>query len=109
MKQLRISCVKQIFEYATPVWYQKLTDQWKDKIQKVQNTALHKNLGAFKSTPAKPMKFDSEALPANIRKKTCDKFAIWATRSVSPKNRNSLTALIQERVTLNWFLIESSK
>lgn len=69
MKQLHISCVKQIFEYATPVWYQKLTDQWKDKIQKVQNTALHKNLGAFKSTPAKPMKFDSEALPAKIRKK----------------------------------------
>lgn len=69
MKQLHISYVEQIFEYASPVWYQKLIGQWKDKIQKVQNTALHKSLGAFKSTPAKPMKFDSEALPANIRKK----------------------------------------
>lgn len=28
---------------------------------------------------------------------------------MSPKNRNSLTVLIQERVTLSWFLIESSK
>jgi hypothetical protein len=84
MKQLYISCVRPIFEYASPVWYHKLTGQWKNEIQKVQNTALRKILGAFKSAPVKAMQRDAEILLVNIRMKEIrDQFAI---RAVSPGN-----------------------
>lgn len=36
IKQLYISCVRPIFEYAIPAGYHKLTGQWKDGIQKFQ-------------------------------------------------------------------------
>ena len=87
MKQLYVSCVRPIFEYASPVWYHKLTGQWKDEIQKIQNTALRKILGAFKSAPIKAMQRDAEILPVNIRMKEIrDRFAIRAIRAVSPRN-----------------------
>jgi hypothetical protein len=87
MKQLYILCVRPIFEYASPVLYHKLTDQWKDEIQKVQNIALRKILGAFRSAPVKAMQRDAEILPANIRMKEIrDRFAVRAIRAVSPRN-----------------------
>ena len=87
MKQLYISCVRPIFEYANPVWYHKLTGQWKDEIQKIQNTGLRKILGAFRSPPIKAMQRDAEILPVSIRMKEIrDRFAIRAIRDVSPRN-----------------------
>ena len=87
MKQLYISCVRPIFEYASPVWYHKLTGQWKDEIQKIQNTGLRKILGAFRSAPIKAMQRDAEILPVSIRMKEIrDRFAIRAIRDVSPRN-----------------------
>ena len=87
MKQLYISCVRPIFEYASPVWYHKLTGQWKDEIQKIQNTALRRILGAFKSAPIKAMQRDADILPVNIRmQEICDRFAVRAIRAVSPRN-----------------------
>ena len=55
IKQLYISCVRPIFEYAIPAGYHKLTGQWKDEIQKAQNTGLRKILGAFRSASIKAM------------------------------------------------------
>ena len=87
MKQLYISCVRPIFEYASPVWYHKLTGQWKDEIQKIQNTGLRKILGAFRSAPIKAMQRDAEIMPVSIRMKEIrDRFAIRAIRDVSPRN-----------------------
>ena len=70
-----------------PVWYHKLTGQWKDEIQKIQNTGLRKILGAFRSAPIKAMQRDAEILPVSIRMKEIrDRFAIRAIRDVSPRN-----------------------
>jgi len=86
MKQLYIAYVRAIFEYANPVWYHKLTGQWKDEIQKIQNTGLRKILDAFRSAPIKEMQHDAEILPVIIRMKEIrDQFAIRAIRAVSPK------------------------
>ncbi len=63
MNQLYILCVRPIFEYGIPVWYHKLTDQWKDEIQNVQNTGSRKILEAFKSAPVKAMQCDADILP----------------------------------------------
>ena len=69
------------------VWYHKLTGQWKDEIQKIQNTGLRKILGAFRSAPIKAMQRDAEILPVSIRiKEIRDRFAIRAFRVVSPRN-----------------------
>lgn len=37
------------------------------KIQKVRNIGLYKNLEALRSTPAKAMKYDTEALLVNTQ------------------------------------------
>ncbi len=55
IKQLYISCVRPIFEYAIPAGYYKLTGQWKDEIQKAQNTGLRKILEAFRTASIKAM------------------------------------------------------
>ena len=87
MKQLYISCVRPIFEYASLAWYHKLTGQWKDEIQKGQNTELRKILGPFRSAPIKTMQCDTKILPVNIRmKETRDWFAIRAIHVVGPRN-----------------------
>ena len=38
MKQFYTLFVREIFKYVDPVWYHKLTVQWKNEIQEVQNT-----------------------------------------------------------------------
>ena len=87
MKQLYILCVRPIFEYASLAWYHKLTGQWKDEIQKGQNTELRKILGPFRSAPIKTMQCDTKILPVNIRmKETRDWFAIRAIHVVGPRN-----------------------
>jgi hypothetical protein len=55
MRQLYVSCVRSVLEYASPGWYHKLTEQWKEEMQKIQNTALPKIMKAFKSLPIKVM------------------------------------------------------
>jgi len=63
------------------------TSEWKDEIQKIQNTGLPKILGAFRFAPIKAMQRDAEILPVNIRMKEIrDRFAIRAIRAVSPRN-----------------------
>jgi hypothetical protein len=75
------------------------------KIQKVQNTALRKILGAFRSAPVKAMQRDAEILPVNIRMKEIrDRFAVQKTLC-----GNSQTAASQQRETLKGCLLESSK
>lgn len=68
MKQLYISCVQPIFEYDSPVQYHKLISQWKNGIQKVQNTGSGEILRAFRSVPVKEMQQDTELLQMNTRK-----------------------------------------
>ena len=85
-----------IFKYASLVWYHKLTGQWKDEIQKIQNTRLRKILGAFRFAPIKAMQYNAKILPVSIRMKEIrDRFAIRAIRAVSPKTLcgNSQTAV----------------
>jgi hypothetical protein len=75
---------------------------------KVQNTALRKILGAFRSAPVKAMQRDAEILPVNIRmKEICDRFAIRAIRETLCGN--SQTATGQQRETLKGCLLKSIK
>ena len=87
IKQLYILCAGPIFEYTSPVWYHKPASQWKDGIQEVQNTELHKILRAFKFVPFKEMQRDAEMLPVNIRiEEIRDQFSIRDIRDVSSKS-----------------------
>ena len=87
MKQLYISCVRPMFEYSSPFWYHKLTGQWKNEIQEVQNTGLRNILGTFRSALIKAIQRDVEILPVNIKMKEIrDRFAIHAICAVSPRN-----------------------
>jgi len=55
-----------IFDYTSPVWYYKLTGQWKGEIQKLQDTGLYRILGPFRSTSVKAMQHNAGILLINI-------------------------------------------
>jgi hypothetical protein len=56
-------------------------------MQKIQNTALRKIMGAFKSLPIKVMQYDANILPLDVRMEEIrSRFAIRAIRDVSPRN-----------------------
>jgi len=87
MMQFDISCVRLISNYASSVWYKKLTGQWKDETQKVQNTVLCKILGELWFLLVKTMPHDAETLLVSIlMEKIHDRFAIRDIPPVSPMN-----------------------
>lgn len=54
------------------------------KIQKVRNIGLYKNLEALRSTPAKAMEYDTEALLVNTQiVRIRDRFAAWHSLIIS--------------------------
>lgn len=55
IKQLYISCVLPIFEYAIPAGYHKVTGQWKDETQEAQNIGSRKILEAFRTASIRAM------------------------------------------------------
>jgi hypothetical protein len=70
-----------------------LFNKWKDKIQKVQNTALRKILGGFKSAPIKGIKRDAEILSGTIQiKQIRDQSAVRKTRYETRKSQQASKA-----------------
>jgi hypothetical protein len=87
MRQLYVSCVRPVLEYTSTVWYHRLTGQWKEEMQEIQNTALRKIMEAFKSSPINAMQRDANILLLDVRiEEIRCRFAIRAIRNVSPRN-----------------------
>ena len=66
MRQLYIACIMSIADYGVPIWW----DNQKvllDKYQKLQNLALRKILGAFKTFPIMAMELEAAIPPPKIR------------------------------------------
>ena len=66
VRQLYLTCVLPIAEYDSEIWFQNQR-QYIDLYQKLQNKALRKILGAFKTSPIQLMEIESNILLAKIR------------------------------------------
>ena len=78
MRQLYIACITSVADYGVPVWWKKDKQQHLlDKYQTLQNKALRKVLGAFKSSPIRAMEIEASLPPPVIRfQKLCKNYAL---------------------------------
>ena len=76
MRQLYIACIVSIADFGVPIWWnnQKFL---LDKYQKLQNLALRKILGAFKTSPIMVMELEAAIPPPKVRfNKICMNYSL---------------------------------
>ncbi|EDN91104.1 hypothetical protein SS1G_00507 [Sclerotinia sclerotiorum 1980 UF-70] len=66
LRQLYIACVTSIADYASVIWWRGQA-HFKDMMQSLQNLALRKILGVFKTAPIPPMEVEAGLKPSKIR------------------------------------------
>src|SRR5436190_19509286 len=76
MRQLYIACIVSIADFGVPIWWnnQKFL---LDKYQKLQNLALRRILGAFKTSPIITMELEAAIPPPKVRfQKICMNYSL---------------------------------
>jgi len=76
MRQLYIACITSVADYGVPIWWnnQKFL---LEKYQKLQNSALRKILGAFKTSPYMAMKLEAAIISPRPRfNRICKNYAL---------------------------------
>lgn len=87
MRQLYLACARPVVEYGSMIWFPKLTKKRQKEIQKCQNSAIRKILGAFVSTPIDALHKDSDILPIGYRQDEIAKmYALRINRTIDPRN-----------------------
>ena len=78
MRQLYIACISSVADYGVPVWWNNQKNML-EKFQKLQNIALRKMLGAFKTSPINAMELEASIPPPKVRfERICKNYA-WRT------------------------------
>jgi ribonuclease HI len=76
MRQLYIACITLIADYGVPIWWNN-QKHLLEKYQKLQNLALRKILGAFKTSPSMAMELEAVVPPPKVRfNKICKNYAL---------------------------------
>ncbi len=65
-RQLYMSCIIPISDYGSEIWYNN-QKSFEKRFQKLQNLAIRKILGTFKTTPCEGMKIEASLLSSKIR------------------------------------------
>ena len=76
MRQLYIACITSVADYEVPIWWnnQKFL---LEKYQKLQNSALRKILGAFKTSPYMAMELEAAIISSRARfNRLCKNYAL---------------------------------
>jgi ribonuclease HI len=66
VRQLYVSCILPVMTYGAEIWYHKQRTLYQ-KLETVQNDALRKILGAFRTTPIGAMQNDAALPPMDVR------------------------------------------
>lgn len=66
LRQLYIACVTSIADYGSVIWWRGQT-HFKNMMQSLQNLALRKILGVFKTAPILPMEVEAGLKPSKVR------------------------------------------
>ena len=74
MRQLYIACISSVADYGVPVWWNNQKNML-EKFQKLQNIALRKMLGAFKTFLINIMELEAFISPPKIKfKRICKNY-----------------------------------
>ena len=85
MRQIYLACITTIADYGSVVWW-KGQDYVREALQKLQNLALKKILGTFKTSPIRPMEVEAALMPPQVRLDSATrKFALRAAK-LSPQH-----------------------
>src|SRR5436190_12061108 len=76
MRQLYIACISSVADYGVPVWWNNQKNML-EKFQKLQNIALRKMLGAFKTSPINAMELEASIPPSRVRFERIYKNYAW--------------------------------
>ncbi|SLM36388.1 reverse transcriptase [Lasallia pustulata] len=94
-KQLYTACITSISDYGAEIWW-KNQRSYQDLLQKLQNTALRKILGAFRTSPGAAMEIEASIEPVKVRlNKKCRKYALRVT--TLPENH-----CIRQRIPMSY-------
>jgi ribonuclease HI len=75
-RQLYLTCITTVSDFGAEVWWKEQKTHI-EKLQSLQNLAMRKILGAFRSSPSAAMEVELSILPPKIRlNQQCRKFAI---------------------------------
>jgi ribonuclease HI len=66
VRQLYLACITSVSDFGSPIWW-KGQSQLKKPLQALQNLALRKILGTFRTTPILPMEAEAILAPPTIR------------------------------------------
>ena len=76
MRQLYIACISSVADYGVPVWWNN-QKHFLEKFQKLQNQALRKILGVFKTSPISAMEIKASLPPSKVRfNKICKNYTL---------------------------------
>src|SRR5436189_5372176 len=76
MRQLYITCISSVADYDVPVWWNNQKNMF-EKFQKLQNIALRKMLGAFKTSLINAMELEASIPPSKVRFERIYKNYAW--------------------------------
>ncbi|EDN96572.1 hypothetical protein SS1G_01498 [Sclerotinia sclerotiorum 1980 UF-70] len=91
MRQLYMACVTSIADYGSILWW-KGQNQFKKILQSLQNLALRKILGVFKTSPIKPMEIEAALCPPEVRLNAGIKQYAFRLLKISPSHPVNLVA-----------------
>ena len=76
IRQLYLACIVSLADYGVPIWW-KQQQNLLEKYEKLQNQALRKILGAFRTSPISAMEIEAAISPVSVRfNKLCQNYAI---------------------------------
>ena len=80
LRQLYLACIASIADYGSPIWWRGQA-QLLRPLQALQNLALRKILGVFRTAPIRPMEVEAVLVPPSIRLDTSlRKYALRALK-----------------------------
>lgn len=80
IRQLYLACVASVADYGSPIWWRGQA-QFKRPLQALQNLAMRKILGVFRTAPTRPMEVEAALMPPEIRlDATVRKYALRASK-----------------------------
>ena len=98
MRQLYIACICSIADYGVPIWWSGQQNLL-DKYQKLQNQALRKILGTFKSSPYRAMEIEASLPPPATRfDKICRSYVL---RTADFNKSHAIRSRLPETFFLN--------
>ena len=78
-RHLYLACVTSVSDYGAEIWFNEQKN-YIQKFQRLQNTALKKILGTFKTSPTQAMQIEAEVLPPELRlRQKCNNYALRLT------------------------------